>query len=375
MLTIFKRSKDKSPPRIPPNLENVKRTITLNLNRFTNHWHNMNWAVPSDHILVHVLNYLNVISSDPLTIYREVSNQIPQIVSSLGIVSSLFYGRVQPTSWFFGEGNKEILLQQPFDDSINQIFTKNYKDWEPIKVIRAPFTTFDMQLANGKPRKSNETGLCIIKIDIALLYTQYRMWWEDTETSVYADGTRKSVMNFIHSYPIVNMMYSQIELAWYTRFRNICFGLNNGDTKSDDSLAMVSNYSPNDQGKYNNLIDQILFKLYDDLLRTRGDMDLWLSWIPGIQTKNLKTFLKPDNILESQQNELALELIYAPWMEWLFYLCIVTDNKTNGAYLNEYRQLYRAMNSSRIFGTIRGLKNKEIKEWYQTHLNSLAMKL
>lgn len=361
MLSIFKDIPDRQPPRIPPRLHNVKQILHENHERIVEFWRGMNWAVRSDHILVAMLTQIpDIISYNPLDIYRHAQDTMEQFTSARGIGSSITYSRVQPRSYFYGSQCQEIIISQPFDDAIDQIFTAHYVNWETLRIVTHPFTTFDFQLANGKVRKSGEAGLCVIKMDLALLYTQYRLWLKDKKRSMYDDGTARSIMNFIHSYPVVNLLKSQTERAWFNRLFNISEGLPNLDTREDTRLFMSNPYIG---------VDDILRKLDSDIKRSRNNFHDWVCWIPGIFGKNLKAHLVQDTILETQQNKLPWALGWLRPMHWMFKLENEIKTGSNTKYAAEYLRKYKEYMYGRTFGTIRGLKYDTVLDAFTNEIN------
>lgn len=362
MLSIFKDIPDRQPPRIPPKLNNVKQVIHENHKRIVEFWRGMNWAVRSDHILVAMLTQIpDIISENPLDIYRHAQDTMEQYTAARGIGSSITYSRIQPRSYFFGANCQEVLISQPFDDAIDQVFSKHYTEWETLRIVTHPFTTFDFQLANGKQRKSGESGLCVIKMDLALMFAQYKLWSKDKFRCMYEDGTPKSIMNFIHSYPIVSLLRTQTDRAWYNRLFNISEGLPNMETREDTRLFMSNPYIN---------VDEILTKLDYDIKRSRNNFHDWICWVPGIFSKNLKQHLIQDTVLETQQNKLPWALGWFSTLHWLFKLEHDIETHASTKYTTEYLRKYKEYMYGRTFGTIRGLKYDTVLEAFTNEINA-----
>lgn len=355
----FLKLPDRQPPRIHPLLNNVKRTFTANHTTFVKYWRNMNWVVKSDHILVGLIVQLSTNAFTPIDIYNSIRRNLDGVTMNRGIGSSVGYAKVQPKSHFYGHECKEILIEQPFDDSIQQLFSTHYTEWETIRAVQHPFTSFDYQLANGKLRHSGEYGICVLKMDLALLYTQYVLWRRDTFRSKYEDGTSKSIMNFVHSYPIVNLVKSHNERVWYNRLFN--------KVKSET----VSNYKPDNRPVLLDpylYLDQIQDKLIDDMEKSRANFHEWCCWIPGITTKNLKEHLKQDNTLSTQQNRLPWLLGELSTIEMLVRLELITNTNASTGYCSEIVRLNKNYLNSRLYGTIKGLPFEEINHYMITNI-------
>lgn len=361
MLSIFKHVPDKQPPRIYPEMNNFKHVIMSNYEECSSYWRDMNWSVRGDHILVAILNAaVDIISDNPLDIYRYTQDTIEQHTSARGFVSSITYGRVQPKSYFYGKDCQEIYVNQSFDDAIEQMVTKPWQYWESIRIVEHPFTSLDLQLANGKLRHSGESGLCILKMDIALMYTQYRMWLNSSR-SKYADGTHKAITNFIHSYPIVNLLKTHLERAWFNRFFAIALGQPISNQKDDTRLMLRNPYIDS---------DKVLKRMDETVRRSRANFHEWICWMPGIYCKHLKEHLLQDLVMETHQNKLAFAFGRLKAMEWLFRMEYEIRTGADGQWESEYLKKYREYKYGRTFGTIRGLHYDDVIYLYESKLNS-----
>lgn len=360
MLTFLHSTRDRQPPRLPPRLNTVKDNIFYNYKRITKYWRNMNWVVKSDHILVGILNGLSSSTFDPASNYRIARDMALTYTAPRGMVTPVNYGKVQFKSSFYGIDSQEIVLEQPFDDAVEQIFTKHYSEWEPVRVIYHPFTSFDYQLANGKKRVNGESGICVIKVDIGLLFAQYKAWRNDESNSVYEDGTRKSIMNFVHSYAVVNMMRTHLECVWFNRLRNKYFGIPNNDNREDSRLAMSSSY-------YH--VDEVQDTLIEYLNRSRGSVQDYACWIPGLFNKNFKDFLKDDIVMNTHQNRLAKYLAEVPYLSLLFAIDFKVDARASGMERNEYIRKFKSMDTGRLFGTIRNLSYDKTRDYFMDNIN------
>lgn len=355
MLSFLNHVRDRQPPRSYPNLENIRRIFNHNLDSIRNYWQQMNWVVRSEHVLVGLIHHLHCESQDKFRIYDSISSITLSVTSGRGIVSNKYYGRIQPISHFYGQGCQEILIEQQFDDAYEQMMFKSYKDWETVRVVSHPFTSFDSQIPNGKKRQSDETGLCIIKIDLALLFTQYMMWVQDRMASRNDEDVLKPIANFVHAYPLPNMLKSHNECVWFNRIFFHAKGIPTVDIREDSRHRMLDPYYA---------VDQVAMKIIDDLNRGRGNMHEWVSQIPGIFYPNMKSFYLQDDVLQNQQNRLTWYLGWLPMLSFLFQMDFEGRHKGNTTYIAEYKRKYAELKSSRTYETIQGLKGDVVLNWF-----------
>lgn len=363
MLSFFKNVPDRQSPRIFSNFQNILRTLHHNHEQIVKYWHGMNWSVKSDHVLVGLLLQLSSAANHPTGIYNSIRNYLDGFTMSRGIASGVGYGRIQPKSHFYGHECQEVLVEQPFDDALDQLFGKHYTEWETLRIIEHPFTSFDYQLANGKIRKNGEKGLCVIKMDLALLYTQYALWRRDTQRSKYEDGTVKSITNFVHTYPIVSLLKSHNERVWFNRLFNLAMGRLNIDEREDTRLRLLNPYL---------YIDDYQRKIIDELEKSRANFHEWCCWIPGIFSKNLKQHLIKDNVLETQQLKLPWLLGRLSTLEFLIHEEFVTNTHANKMYLSEIFRKHREYSGSQTYATIRGLDSKMLIKNIEDKIISLV---
>lgn len=365
MFKFFNYGVEKGTPRLLSNFDYVKRTIKWNTETLIKYWREMNWVVKSEHILVNLFNSLHAEASDVLESYRLTRDQVTMQVPSRGIITSINYGRLQPKSNFYGNECREIIIEVPFDDAVEQMMTRSYKEWEPIKVIHHPFTSFDYQLPNNKLRRSGEKGLVIIKMDLSLLYTQYRMWLRDKATSTYGEeGVRKSVMNFLHSFPITNMMRSHIDVVWFNRLFALQEGAPVSNLREDDRLRLATSYTGT---------DEVLTKYIEIIERGRYDFQEICGMLPGIYTKSLKERMNFDGVRMTHQIRLAVELFRSETMVFLFRSELINPTGRNTMYINEYKQYRRKYDNSNLNDTIKGLNvYRPMKEYIQERIIPLV---
>lgn len=352
MLSFFNQRRNKQPPRQYPNLDNCRFILKQNIDRTIQYYRGLNWAVASDHILVTLLNSIHSEALDKYSLYNSIINLVNMIASAKGVATNVAYGKVQHKSYFYGIDTQEIYIDQRFDDAYDQMMRKHYTEWETIRVVTHPFTSFDLQLANGKKRKSGETGLVVIKMDLCLLYAQYKLWLRDTLMSQYFDGTQKTIMNFVHSYPIPSMLKSHIDCAWFNRIMNTMQDLPISFEKPDSRLMLSNPYIG---------VETITKNIKRDITNSQADMFEWVCWVPGIYQENMHKFYLQDNLLETQQLRLPWLLGRYYLLRWLFVTDMVVQNYANQKYRHEYYRGWKEIKSNNLFKTIRNLDY----EWYQ----------
>ena len=353
MFNFLRNPKDKQSVKVYPNFNNCQFVIQEDVTRTIDYYKKINWSVSGDHILVTLLNSIHSEAVSHFDIYGSIMSMVPMVTAAKGIASNVAYGKVQHKSYFYGKDSQEILIDQRFDDAYDQMLYKPYHEWETVRIVRHPFSSLDFQLPNGKLRKSDERGLVIIKMDLALLYTQYKLWLRDYDASHYFDGTNKAITNFVHSYPIPYMLKSHVDMVWFNRLFFRMMGKNVSSERPDNRLALPNPYIG---------LDMIEKRIHEDVLRNRWDFYEISSIMPCFFNKNLLSFFRQDAVLETQQIRLPWVLGYLPLIQWL--LMIQQNNPTgaNEQYLTQFERHLKEYQSSNLFRTVRFLPEIYWKE-------------
>lgn len=359
MLSFLRNPRDKQPVKQYSQYRNVQSVIHEDIQKTIQFYKGINWSVSGDHILITLLNSIHSEGLTQYDIYNSIIPMVQMVTHAKGIASNIAYGRVQHKSYFYGKDTQEILLDQRFDDAYIQMMTKHYSEWETIRVIRHPFTSMDFQLPNGKKRKTGEKGLVVIKMDLALLYTQYKMWLRDWDACHYFDGTHKATTNFVHSYPLPHMLKSHVDMVWCNRLFHKTSGLPVSNEKPDTRLMLMNPYIG-----LENLEENIL----RDLSVRRMDFYEICSIVPCIFSKNLLSFFREDNVLETQQLRLGWALGYIPLIHWLMKLDQETSSGMSSQWKTEYCRKYKEYDSSNLWKTIRFLALDEIIPFTEVYL-------
>lgn len=310
MLSIF-QDKNYNPytTKVYPEMIRMRTVLLRNAEQFMRHWHVQDWHVKGNHILINVLYRIkDIIYTDDISTYHAVSEQIQYVLSGLRFTDYYQYGKIQPVSHFYGKEVKELYHAVTFDDSVEEIVCKPYTDWTPIRVVSHPFTSFDYQIPNGYSRHEQREGVVVIKMDLALLYLQYLKWRHDRKRSTFDDGSMKNITNFLHSYPIVNMIPSHLERCWYNRVMYETLGLPIINYKPSTRFRLLDPYTD---------VDKVITRINEDISKNRGKFKEWLTMVPGIQASCLYEYIQGDSILRNQQNRLTLFLPCVDVVKWL----------------------------------------------------------
>lgn len=207
------------PIQQPATLTALKRRLMVNIGRVMRYTRTEVHAVPSQHILVRMLNDLNVDTTlDLFEYHRLVSLRADRIARSHGLTMHAHRGQVS-ASRFYGQGVSELLLYVDEDVDLLTV-EKDWKKLTPLKVHGHPFNGCDLRPLDGKAYTGN--GLAVLSIDILVLAIQYKCWL-DVQRKAGVDflGTPQQ---FVYAYPLANALVSHHEWAIVNRLSAIYLG-------------------------------------------------------------------------------------------------------------------------------------------------------
>lgn len=348
---LYPNVRDSQPPRIPGRLSYCRERLQANFKKVQQYYQTSNHAVRSEMLFVRLLNNMNI-ESQGLSdgdLYRKGRELQYQFLSGLGISTQRQTGRYFTKSPLYGEGVSEVILETPFDNSVELLFTEDWRNWDPIRVVTHPFTSFDFQRLDGQPRFSKEKGIAVTKVDIGLLYCQYKNWLR-SPYSKYEDGTHKTIMNFLSSYPLTNALKSHVEVSWFNRLFHLSLNKPVSDIRELGLVSLVSVY---------NEVDKCHQDMLTILLKSKTHFHDWCCWVPGIWQKNLKGHFKTEDIRDVWGLRMGQYLGWVNLLEWLTQLELQVDTNANSLWISELLRKHKQHQNDKVYGSLQGLSYPE----------------
>lgn len=175
--------------------------------------------VHSDHLLVKLLQTLNITYTGDLDRYRAtVEQRMMQFTGSLGFVSNLFRGRAfQSPAPFYGQETIEILIASDEDFDLYNAET-TWKDWEPVRVLAHHRSDLGIESLDGKSH-SSETGLAVISVNVPMLACQFQLFRQEQREPAF--DFKQTIMQFLLMYPLTNAIYSHLNVALFNRMSRL----------------------------------------------------------------------------------------------------------------------------------------------------------
>ena len=330
MISIFKSTVTPSDRRVTvPKVEYIKQRANECLSRALDYYHFTKKAVPSDHLLVRLINSINL----PITMRLEeylwqVSDQAPELAKVLGIGSYVHVGEVKAKPTFYGPQCYELIQLRTGYCTLGQ----DWRTVKPLKVKVHSRTDLSLVPLDGT-QYHDESGLVVIGLDLEALMYMYRGWYE-SERSLQTE--KQTVRQFIDNWVLPSMLESHLDVAWFNRFTSLLFNRPVDPTVPVPSLALPD-------------LTTYVSDVHNELLRrlTSGNFKLtdMLTVIPVLYNEDLYEMTRIDRAprtISVKCYELLLQLTY---LKPLLELDSRTTGRSNQSVYNEIRrELLRARN-------------------------------
>lgn len=320
----------------------VKEGLQKAVDKLTAYYHEAALNVRNEHILVKLINSLNVSLNRDFVNYLDVAADNAMNVSRvMGFTSSTVYGRVFERGYFYGDGVKEILI---LDDTVPEDLSEasDWKSLMPVRVLRHPFTDMSLDIPDGTYNGSNEGGLAVISINVPTLLAQYRGWHFNEKFEGQAIDT---IHQFVRRYPITNMLSSHLDVALFNRMDALFRG---------EPVAKFRSVHPTPIIDYTERLDDVLRRYLDIMHRHREMFDQTLLHMPVVCAPTMLHAMRLPQILALRQVKWALILARLPLIRFLVKLDRETDNPMNTAYINRIRMSVRQIKNDRTITTMIG---------------------
>ena len=279
---------------VAPQWPYIKSGLARNLLKIMNYYKSARIGVRGGHPLLRYLIGLAVPKALPLDrYYSNVDSICMEFSISHGFTSSLSAGRIHQGN-FYGPNIPEIILatNESFDP---EYVTQNWEDVTSVKVLLHPKTDLNIQYLVGKDY-SDEYGLCVIHVNVAMLAVQYRAF-------VYAQArktdpvTRESINRFLGGYVIPNMMPSHLDWAIFNRLIHQHYDQPFGHPRIQHAVALAD---------YARHVDDVNAKTLKNMRQTPARFDNLLNAVPLVTNDHLSNLLLMPDVMPTRQVSWAL---------------------------------------------------------------------
>ena len=320
----------------------LKPALERNVETVITYYRRSPFAVKSQHFLVRLLHAITTPKSQELLRYYDnVEASALNIAMTMGMTSPISRGNLF-NGIFYGPGNVEVLIADntPFDPVAADA---DWENLEPIRVLRHPRSDLTMNIPNGK-NTGIEEGLVVVSVNIPLLAIQYRAFRQEENRLAFITGAnQRSIMQFMHMYPLTNMVRSHMDVVMFNRMDRMIRGLPMGETTQKHPFYLI------DYSKELNLFHERTIESLQDT--AKGVYDTLRS-IPAVTKENLVEVMDLPDMAATRQVVWALVLARLPALNFLFRMAKDGPSTKNGMEVNTIKRRLLQLRTEHLFQSV-----------------------
>lgn len=205
----------------PARFKMTKRRARKNLIDVIKHNRSQSYAVRSNHLLVKLINAMNLDVDLPLFEYHRMAEyRVDRVATAHRLTHSKHRGDVKTEEVFYGDGTDEVVIAVNEDIDLLSI-EHTWRSLEPVKVLAHPYTDLSLTPLDGS-REGQYNKYAVIQVDIIALVMQYRLWVLDQVNRGYA--IIRTPMQFVTQYPLTNALSTHFDVAIQNRLTALFLG-------------------------------------------------------------------------------------------------------------------------------------------------------
>lgn len=337
---------------LPGQLSQLRLNADRNLSQITAHYRKSVYVTPSDHILVQILQHLQTkFELNDSRYYYYCHGQSKMTHTALGLNTETTVNGPTQKSHFYGKGINEFLIVESIDLPINFDAKSYWQSLQPVKAISHPFTDLSFNAPDGE-NPSNAHGSAFLSIDIGLLAVQYRHWLKAVEGYI----AKPSVTQFVFQYPLVNLIASSTDVAFYNRLRMQVEGKFGSVVRPRHGLAILDLIP---------LTDKIWTEwLTRALTQSRRWIDI-PEQTPLLYQETLADFLALPDIYFNRQNMGIYTLAYYPYLKTITKISIESGSVDNHGVYTFLERWYRRFVIGNYFAAIPKINPQYTQQAFQ----------
>ena len=333
----------------PGQLTQLRNNAELNLKNIKAMYRNSVRIVPSDHILIQILQHLPFRTElNDEEYYRFCHSASKLTHRALNLNTSTVLSGKSAKPYFYGQNITEFYLVEEMEIPYHFNASSYWRDLTPVRALSHSLTGLSFNARDGSTF-TKQKGQAYLSIDIGLLAVQYRHWWlfnNDTETQHHPS----SVNQFVYQYPLVNLIESDIEFCFFNRLRAALGYIEWNDDLARHGLAILD-------------LRPLTDKVWSEWLgriktAPRRFIDL-PAQIPALFAENVKDCILIPDIFFNRQNLGIFTLAFLPYLSTLSRLSGETGSRDNGSVQTLLERWYHRFVIGNYLSPITGINPQE----------------
>lgn len=178
---------------------------------------NIYHARTTDRLVKLLIELQSFMDLSPENLVNTVRNNTARLCNAYNIVSPINNAKITNQGEMYNRNNPELFIFVEYPFGVKKC-VDNYKALKPVRVVSHDFTDFGYGLANGA-YQSQETGIAIFTIDIALLALQYQQWFQK-ERYIKERNYHLPTTHFVVKYIWTGLLSTHMDNVIFNRLLN-----------------------------------------------------------------------------------------------------------------------------------------------------------
>jgi hypothetical protein len=311
----------------PAGFELIKRTYQREIDKVIDYFHSRIYTVKSNHLLCRLLTTGSVSFNYDLPRYMEAAyTRSPFVARHFQMTSDISYGKIHE-GIFYGPDHSEIILS--VEDDFDYIEgSKNWKNLQPVKVLKHNGSDIGMTLPKGNKASTSE-GLIVISVNIPMLLLQYRGFILQEKAKILNGAVSQlSDAHFVHMYVLPGMLKSHFDIVLMNRLKNLYYGAPMTEMLIKLPFSIVD---------YRDKIDRCLEEIVIRLKNRNIDYQYALKTIPTVEAEDMQEALLMPDLAPTRQVWWAMLLARLSDMKFLIDICGEEGVRRNRSMVNKLK--------------------------------------
>lgn len=340
----------RSLPGLPHRRQAVE-TMRMNLARVVDYRRELGRRVSGSHLLVRLLQSLNVSLSRPDQEYVWAVQDVGLMVANTLRLTSIYgAGHLHTPGAFYGPEVSEVIIAT-IDDFDLMEARRNWQTLMPVRVLAHPYNDFTLPHLDGSGEGLAGGGQVVLSINVGMLAFQYKCWWEGAVRDI-SDSTM-GVEKFLTAYPMANLLPAHMDITLANRI--MARVLNLPILQQDDPNPFYVGF------RTTALIEPLISETLEYLRRGNLSFDDAISAMPMASVADYHSWLTLPELAFQSQVEWAIFLARLPLMRFLLAWNAQIDSTVNEMYLMRIRIWIARMKNGRLFNqALRGNRSTAV---------------
>lgn len=287
--------------------------------------------IKSDHLLLKILNSINVeFDGDLLSYQNKVAAQVNRLTGSMGMCNSAHHGRVFDKGVFYGDDVSEVIVTVS-DTVAPKTLWSNWENMPAVRVLSHPIRNATVLELDGDlkaPADSKLGNIAVIELNIPLMACQFQIWKLANRTRS-ARGEAIPDAYFVSQVILPNMLLSHLDIAV---LNTISYMAGMGGTF--EVKTNLPFYLTDVSGRFDKGLEDIIKRF---VVQTTTFNDILLN-IPCFGKESLLEAIRMPEVAYTNQVIWALTIARLPLIGFLLRINAENGNAKNDMFINRFRR-------------------------------------